>query len=241
MALDDPAALDRLGGVGVLYVDNHLLVVDKPAGLLTQSAEAGDDNLVERARAFLQVALEKPGRAFVGLVHRLDRNVSGVVVLARTSKAASRLSRAFAGRDVDKRYLAVVEGRAPEGEVRLVDRLGPRPDGGRGVVRRPDGQEATLSFRCLARDRRLSLLDVRLLTGRKHQIRAQLALAALPVLGDPLYGTGLRDLGRPALHARRLTLIHPVRKEALTVVAPMAADLDALMRRFGTALSRSDV
>ena len=98
----------------VIYEDNHLLVVNKAAGLLTQASEAGEDCLLERAREYIRVRYDKPGKAFMGLVHRLDRNVSGVVVLARTSKAASRLSKAFAKRSVDKRYLALVEGRAAE-------------------------------------------------------------------------------------------------------------------------------
>ncbi len=248
---DDPAraarALDALGrDVQVLYVDNHLLAVAKPAGLLTQAAEAGDDNLLDRARAYLKVVGDKPGNVYVGLVHRLDRNVSGVVLLARTSKAAARLTQAFAGRDVDKLYLGVVEGvTAPEG--RLAHRLGPSEDG-RGVVARPDGKEARLSWRRLAvRDGR-SLLAIQLETGRKHQIRAQLALAGHPLVGDPRYGRPSREargrgaagaMGRPALHAWRLTVPHPIQREPLAVEAPLPADLERLLRGWVFDLGRA--
>ena len=114
------------GGGRVLFEDNHLLAVDKPAGVLSQAAQRGDDCMLERVREYLRVRYDKPGNVFVGLVHRLDRNVSGVLLFARTSKAASRLGRIFAQREIDKRYLAIVCGRPPE-RAELVDRLGPRP------------------------------------------------------------------------------------------------------------------
>jgi 23S rRNA pseudouridine1911/1915/1917 synthase len=207
-----------LGDLGILYEDNHLLAVDKPAGLLSQAAHAGDDCVLERAREYLRVRYDKPGRVFVGLVHRLDRNVSGVLLLARTSKAASRLSRAFAAREMDKHYLAIVTGEPP-GEAVLVDRLGPRPEG-RGVRRDPDGKEARLRYERLACAPGHGLLRVELLTGRKHQIRAQLALAGHPIFGDPLYGEASRSLRRPALHAHRLGLEHPVRRTSLVLRSP---------------------
>ncbi|MCB9729122.1 MAG: RNA pseudouridine synthase [Deltaproteobacteria bacterium] len=223
----DPNALEALHGVPVLYEDNHLLALDKPAGLLTQGAEAGDDNLLERGREYLRRAGGKPGKAYVGLVHRLDRNVSGVLLLARTSKAASRLSQAFAGRDVDKRYVAVVEGLTPEhGELR--DRL-EVDDASRRTVRGPGGKEASLAFERVGEAAGRSVLLVRLHTGRRHQIRAQLALAGHPIVGDPLYGARARAIERPALHAWRLTLSHPVRREPLRIVAPVPDDLRRLM------------
>lgn len=213
----------------VLYEDNHLLAVAKPAGLLTQAARPGDDNLVDRARAYLKWKYDKPGNVFVGLVHRLDRNVSGVCLLARTSKAASRLSAAFAGRRVRKGYLAVVWGEAPR-EATLEDRLAPRAHrrpGERGVERSPRGKVARLAFRRLGVARGRSALAVALFTGRKHQIRAQLAGAGLPLVGDPLYGRPepRGPLRRPALHAARLVLEHPVRHAPLLLEAPLPADV----------------
>lgn len=211
-------AQQALGDLRILHEDNHLLFVDKPAGLLSQAAVAGDDCVVERARRYLQIRYDKPGRAFVGLVHRLDRNVSGVLVLARTSKAASRLSRAFAARDVHKQYLAVVVGR-PDRQGELVDRLSPRK-GERGVCRDPGGKEARLAYERLLQAPGHALLRVQLMTGRKHQIRAQLAWAGHAILGDPLYGEACRVLRRPALHAHHLELVHPVRKDPIVIRAP---------------------
>jgi 23S rRNA pseudouridine1911/1915/1917 synthase len=214
--------------IEVLFEDNHLLVVNKPAGLLTQSAEAGDDNLVGRMRVYITERYNKPGRVYLGLVHRLDRNVSGVVVLARTSKAAGRLGKAFAERRVAKHYLAVVEGEAQEAAT-LEHRLGPRATG-RGVCEQPGGKEALLRYIRLGCNGTRSWLEVRLETGRKHQIRAQLALAGLPLVGDPLYGQGTSAIRRPALHGWWLALDHPVGdRGALTFVAPVPADLTDLV------------
>ena len=228
MSLPPPTAA---AGLRVLFVDNHLLAVDKPAGLLTQPAEAGDDNLLDRARAWVKERYDKPGQVFIGLVHRLDRNVSGVVLLARTSKAAARLSEMFRQRAIDKTYLAVVEGRAPaEGALEhlLLERE-------HGVVVDRAGKLSRLAFRRLAVSDAASLLQVELLTGRKHQIRAQLAAAGLPLVGDPRYGRRSLLIARPALHADRLALEHPVQRVPLVLEAPLPDDLRALMAQLGVA------
>ncbi len=219
-------------GLTVLFEDNHLLIIDKPAGLLCQAAAPGDDHAVERARAFIKARDAKPGNVHVALVHRLDRNTSGVLVLAKTSKAASRLSAAFARRgeaSIDKRYIAVVAGAAPD-TARLVHRLA---EDGHGVRVDPGGKEAVLELRTLARCPTTSLVEVRLLTGRKHQIRAQLAAAGHPLLGDRRYGGNADAFHRPALHARAISLVHPVRQTELRVVAPLPADLLGLLGRLG--------
>lgn len=221
-----PVAAD---GLVILYEDNHLLVVDKPAGLLTQPARAGDDSLLDRARASVKDRYGKPGNVFLGLVHRLDRNVSGVVVFARTSKAASRLAEAFRGRRVTKSYLAVVEGVTAASmalEHRLLERDG-------GVVVDPAGKAARLDFQRVAVAPGASLLRVALHTGRKHQIRAQLAAAGHPIVGDPRYGRRSAHIARPGLHAERLALAHPVGGAPLAFAAPLPADLRALIGAFG--------
>lgn len=217
----------------VLYEDNHLLVVDKPAGLLVQGDRSGDETLLDRARDYLKRKYDKPGNVYVGLVHRLDRNVSGVVVLARTSKAAGRLSEQFRSGKPSKTYLAVLEGRPPEPEATLTAWLAAQGDA-RGVTRAAlepfDGaresrlEYAILESRRVAGNER-ALVRIRLLTGRRHQIRAQFALVGCPLLGDRKYGAAeaLPD-HRIALHAERLELEHPVGSRPLRWEAPLPAD-----------------
>lgn len=206
----------------VLYVDNHLLVVAKEAGLLVQADRTGEPDLLTLAKGWIQAKFHKPGNVFLGLVHRLDRPVSGIVVLARTSKAAARLASQFRERTPAKKYLAIVEGNAPsEGE--LVDWLRKMGERGSRVVSpsTPDGREARLRFRRLAARGGTSLVEVELVTGRGHQIRVQLAHAGYPIVGDLRYGARSRFDGKNlALHAYRLEIRHPVRDEALGWTAP---------------------
>ncbi len=212
----------------VVYLDNHLLVVSKPAGTLVQGDATGDDDLVTLAKAYLKRRFDKPGNVFVGLVHRLDRPTSGVLVLARTSKAASRLSDQFRRRTVEKRYLALVQG-VLSGAGRREDWLG--PDGGSMAVvpeGTPGAKRAALRWRALVHraDRKpagRTLVEVELETGRKHQIRVQLAALGTPVVGDFRYGTASEPFadGRGiALHAHTVTLEHPTRREPMTFSTP---------------------
>lgn len=223
----------------VLHLDNHLLVVNKPAGLLVQADATGDVDLLTLGKAFLKERFDKPGNVFLGLVHRLDRPVSGVVVLARTSKAAARLSAQFRERDPDKRYLALVEGRL-EGEGERVDHLA-KVDRTVRVVKpsHPEAKRAALRWRVLATDRMkggaVTLVEVELLTGRAHQIRAQLAAMKHPILGDLRYGAARPFDGRNlALHSYALTIEHPTRREAMTFRAQPPATwrgyFDAVVR-----------
>lgn len=207
----------------VLYLDNHLLGVAKPSGMLVQGDATGDADLVTLAKAYLKRRFDKPGNVFVGLVHRLDRPTSGVVLLARTSKAAGRLADQFRGRSVEKRYLAVVRGRlGAEGEA--VDGIRTGRGGSVDVVPvgAPDSRRAALRWRTLAEAGGRSLVAVELLTGRKHQIRAQLAHRGAPVLGDFRYGDAEPFAGGRgiALHALRLGVEHPTRREPVVIVAP---------------------
>ena len=207
-----------------LYLDNHLLAVAKPPGLLTQADRTGDPDLVSLAKAYLKDRFDKPGNVFVGLVHRLDRPTSGVVMLARTSKAASRLSDQFRRRVPTKRYLAVVEGDLGDDGTwtERTDGIDKGDGGSVRVVPVGEGQRAALRVRTLARGGRQSLVEVELLTGRKHQIRAQLAALGAPIVGDFRYGnpTPFADGRGVALHAYRLTVEHPTQREPVTVVAP---------------------
>jgi len=204
----------------VLYLDNHLLVVRKPAGMLVQGNHTGDENLLDVGKAFIKEKFNKPGNVFLGLVHRLDRPVSGVVAFARTSTSARRLSEQFRKRTVEKLYWAVVEGKAPESGT-LVDYLARRQTKSRVVDNDHDrGQRAELSFERLVYADGLSWLKVNLGTGRHHQIRVQFAHSGYPLLGDFKYGSRKKFPNRSfALHARSLTLAHPTKKEPMTFEA----------------------
>ena len=226
----------------LLYEDNHCLAVNKPAGLLTQGDATGEPSLLEAVRADLKARYQKPGNVFVGLVHRLDRPTSGVVLFARTSKGAARLSAQFRAGTVEKLYWAIVEGVCPVDSGR-VDRLA------------LEGRASGTWCRSCRRRRRVrgrpgsgsgssnaaggtTTLELRPLTGRSHQLRVQLGSRGLPILGDRKYGGKARLLaldGQPrvALHARRITFTHPTRPEVIEVVAEVSADWPASGRGTG--------
>ena len=202
--------------IPVLYLDNHLLVVEKPANLPTQADSSGDDDLLSILKRYIGEKFNKPGAVYLGLVHRLDRPVGGVMVFARTSKAASRLSETFRTHEQDRHYLAVVEGEIAK-ELSLKDYL--LKDGKTGMVRAvkkdtPGAKEARLISRPVACREALTLTDVQLFTGRSHQIRVQHAHAGHPLWGDMRYGHG--KPGRQiALWAYRLKLDHPTKHEEM--------------------------
>jgi RluA family pseudouridine synthase len=200
----------------VLFMDNHLLVVSKPPGLLVQADRTGDPDLLSVARAFIREKCNKPGRGFMGLVHRLDRPVSGVMVLALSSKAASRLSEQFRRKVPEKRYLAIVEG-VCRGEGNRVDYLVKENQKVRIVKpSHPKARHAELSWRAVAQRKDLSLLEIKLKTGRAHQVRVQLAHMGFPIIGDFRYGAKRELDGKNlALHCCYLALEHPVKREMM--------------------------
>jgi 23S rRNA pseudouridine1911/1915/1917 synthase len=216
----------------VLFEDNHCLAVNKPAGLLAQGDASGDPSLVELAMLYLKARYQKPGNVYVGLLHRLDRPTSGVVLLAKTSKAASRLSDQFRTGAISKLYWAIVEGVAREHEGEWVDLLEKDTRQNRsGVVveESSTSKEARVAFRVLKRWSSSTKLELRPATGRSHQLRVQLARRGLPIVGDGKYGatTPLKALDgrfRIALHARQLIFKHPTRPEVISVDAPVPAD-----------------
>ena len=216
----------------VLYEDNHCLAVCKPAGLLVQGDRTGDPTLAAAAAAYLRRRYAKPGRVYVGVVHRLDRPVSGVVLLARTSKAAARLAAQFRAGTVEKRYWALVE-RAPAVTAGgLEDHLAKDPATNRTRVVRaghPGARRARLRYRVLATHPGGTLLEVEPESGRSHQIRVQLAACGAVIVGDVRYGSK-RKLGPMlALHATRLVFEHPTRAERVVVVAPLPPAWQALL------------
>ena len=211
--------------IDILYEDNHLLVVHKPAGLLTQGDKTGDSTALEAGKAHIRATSHKPGNVFLGLVHRIDRPVSGVLVFARTSKAASRLARSFHDRQVEKTYLAVVLGRLRKNEGELegfIERAHLRSR--LAAAESSRAKRAVMSYRVLASTGEFSLLEVIPQTGRHHQIRLQLSASGHPVAGDLKYKAprALPDKSI-ALHAARISFPHPVKDEVVSVAAPPAA------------------
>ena len=207
--------------IRVLYEDNHLLVVEKPPNVPVQADASGDEDLLTACKGYIKEKYQKPGEVYLGLVHRLDRPVGGVMVFARTSKAAARLTEQFSAHRAQKRYAAVVEGSAP-GAGRLSDWL-LKNEGTNttSVVKEgtPGAKLARLSFRTLARGAGLSLLDVELQTGRPHQIRVQLSHSGFPLKGDQRYNPDARVGDQIRLWAYALTIAHPTLKEPMTFYA----------------------
>ncbi len=208
----------------VLYEDNHLLVVDKPAMLPTMGVAADRPSLLSLAKEYIRQKYNKPGKVYLGVVSRLDAPVTGVVIIARTSKAAARLSEAFRERRVRKEYWAIVEGIPEESQCTLEHYLRKDERHRRVHVTHadcPDAQLARLNYRIMSSHQDCSLLKIELETGRKHQIRVQLAKIGHPLLGDIKYGSRQKFPVGVALHARSLELEHPVRKEPIEFEAPL--------------------
>ncbi|WP_217556357.1 RluA family pseudouridine synthase [Paenibacillus sp. GbtcB18] len=206
--------------IPVLYEDNHVLVVEKPVNMPTQEDSSRDPDLLSVLKEDLKRRHQKPGNVFLGLVHRLDRPVGGVMVFAKTSKAASRLSDSVRTRTFDKTYAAVVRGRPkePQGTLRHWLLKDTRTNTVSVVKPGKDGaKEALLDYRVLGSAEGLSLVLVKLHTGRPHQIRVQLAAIGCPLYGDQRYGAGANEPGQQlALWSARLSFPHPTQQETLT-------------------------
>lgn len=209
----------------VVYEDNHLLAVAKPAGVPTMGAAADVESLLDRAKDYLREKYNKPGEVYLGLVSRLDAPVTGLLLMARTSKAASRLTAAFRERRVEKRYLACVEGEAQPCEETLVHYLRKDERNRKVHTTHPEAegvQRAELTYRVLLSGPDRSVLEVLPLTGRKHQIRVQLAKLGLPIWGDQKYGGKIRYKPGIGLHSWRLAIEHPVQRKPLWLEVPPA-------------------
>jgi 23S rRNA pseudouridine1911/1915/1917 synthase len=235
LELPPPKVPERLPAMGpnlpILFEDSALVVVDKPADLVVEPE--GDAPSVVGLLAARVTGLDVGGLAVPGVAHRLDRHTTGCLALAKTDAALAAMDRAFDEKRVEKRYLALVLG-TPTGGARLDTPYGRHPDDPRLFSTRwPSARRAVLEFELREKFREITLVEVRLETGRTHQIRVQLADAGFPVLGDPLYGPKLvrthplaTRLGRQALHATRLSLPHPLTGEMLRFESPLARDLE---------------
>lgn len=208
----------------ILYEDNHIIAVNKRSSDLSQSDRSGDPSLDGEVKKYIARKYNKPGDVFLGVVHRLDRPVSGVILYARTSKALSRLNEIFRTSDVKKVYLAIVKNRPPEDSGTVSHFLKKNEKQNKTYVYDEEvkgSKKATLTYNIAGRSDRYYLLEVILHSGRHHQIRAQLARIGCPVKGDLKYGFARsNDDGSISLMARRLEFIHPVKKELVIITAP---------------------
>jgi 23S rRNA pseudouridine1911/1915/1917 synthase len=206
----------------ILYEDNHCLAIAKPAGFLTTHYQGSEETLDRAVKSYLKEKYGKPGNVFLGIVHRLDRLVSGVLMFTRTSKGAARIAEQFREGTVEKVYWAVVEGNVPKLAGTLEDWLRKDRMASRVEVvepRTPAARQALLHFQRKAHHGGLTWLEVRPQTGRTHQLRVQLAHHGYPIYGDAKYGSVRIFDGAIALHARALTFLHPIHYEPITLVA----------------------
>jgi len=209
--------------VEVLYEDNHLIAVYKKPSDLSQSDRTGDSAIDSEVKKYIAERYKKPGEVFLGVVHRLDRPVGGVMLFARTSKALQRMNEIFRTRDVRKTYLAIVGERPPEDEAVVTHYLKKNEKQNKTYVYDSEvkgSKEASLSYRLAGRSERFFLLEIDLHSGRHHQIRAQLSKIGCPIKGDLKYGyPRSNEDGSICLFARRLEFTHPVKKEKVTITA----------------------
>ena len=212
----------------ILYEDNHLIVVDKMCGELSQGDDTGDQTLADAVKAYLKRKYSKPGNVYLGIPHRLDRPTSGVMVYARTEKALVRLNEAFRTDDVSKTYWAIVDRLPPKDSDILTHYIVRDSQANKSTAYMKEvkgSKKAVLKYTLLASSERYHLLGIDLYTGRHHQIRAQLKAIGLHIKGDLKYGFPRSNPdGGICLHARRMEFTHPVRKERMTIVAPPPRD-----------------
>ena len=209
----------------VVYEDNHIIIVNKTASEIVQGDKTGDTPLSETVKEYLKEKYQKPGNVFIGVTHRLDRPVSGLVLFAKTSKALSRLNEMFKRGEVQKTYWAVVKNRPPQEEGTLSHWLLRNEKQNKSYAydkEKPGSKHALLDYRLIAASDNYYLLEVNLKTGRHHQIRCQLSKMGCPIKGDLKYGFARSNTdGSICLHARRIAFVHPVSNENITVEAPL--------------------
>jgi len=209
----------------VLFEDNHLIIVNKRVGDIVQGDKTGDTPLSEVVKEYIKGKYAKPGNVFLGVVHRLDRPTTGIVVFARTSKALTRMNELFSSRETNKTYWAVIKSRPAKSEDVLVHYIKRNPQNNTSKAHLkevPDSKKASLDYKIIKELDRYIALEINLHTGRHHQIRAQLAAIGAPIKGDLKYGFDRSNPdGGIHLHARKLVFAHPVTKESIQIIAPV--------------------
>lgn len=212
----------------VLYEDNHLIIVNKRPGDIVQGDKTGDIPLSEVVKEYIKIKYDKPGNVYLGVVHRLDRPTSGIVLFAKTSKALPRLNKLFKEKDAKKTYWAIVKNTPPKQEDTLVHYMKRNPKQNKSyahIKEVPDSKKAILDYRVLKSLNNYFLLEVDLQTGRHHQIRSQMSAIGCPIKGDLKYGFDRSNKdGSIHLHARKLVFEHPVKKEKMEIIAPLPKD-----------------
>ncbi len=212
----------------VLYEDNHVIIVNKRPGDIVQGDKTGDTPLSEVVKEYIKVKYDKPGNVYLGVVHRLDRPTSGIVLFSKTSKALPRLNKLFKDKEAKKTYWAIVKNPPPKTEATLEHFLKRNPKQNKSIAYRkefPESKKAVLEYRMLQKLDNYFLLEIDLQTGRHHQIRSQLSAIGSPIKGDLKYGFDRSNKDASiSLHARKLSFIHPVSNDGIDVIAPPPAD-----------------
>ena len=217
----------------IIYEDNHIIIINKAPGEIVQGDKTGDTPLSELIKKYLKEKYNKPGNVFCGVVHRIDRPVGGLVIFAKTSKALERLNKMLREGEIHKTYWAVVEGHPAEEKTTLTNFI--KNDGriNKSFIvdaSDPEGKESILKYETLSKGERYSLLRINLLTGRKHQIRAQLSYIGHPIKGDLKYGARRSNPnGGISLLAKEIEFVHPVSKEKIKVEAPIPTEFQKIM------------
>jgi 23S rRNA pseudouridine1911/1915/1917 synthase len=221
--------LSNKNNLQILHEDNHIIVVNKRVGDIVQGDKTGDKPLSEVVKEYIKEKYNKPGEVYLGVVHRLDRPTTGIVVFARTSKALTRLNDLFKNRETQKTYWAVVKNKPPKSEDKLVHFLkrNEKNNTSKAHLKEvPESKLASLDYKIITTLNNYFALEINLHTGRHHQIRAQLAAIGCPIKGDLKYGFDRSNPdGGIHLHARKLTFMHPVTKEPIEIIAPVPEDV----------------
>ncbi len=216
------------GNLQILYEDNHIIVINKRAGDIVQGDKTGDKSLSEILKEYIKYKYNKPNEVFLGVVHRLDRPTTGIVVFAKTSKALERLNKMFSERETDKTYWAIVKNKPPKNEDNLIHYLkrNEKNNTSKAHLKEvPESKKASLDYKIIKELNSYFALEINLHTGRHHQIRAQLQAINCPIKGDLKYGFDRSNPdGGIHLHARKLSFIHPVSKTTVLLVAPLPDD-----------------